>query len=148
MDVARRRAELAPAGAAWEMTSRPEKRAYRNAHGQIVGYDRNKRLRKSDHTFDNIVAACVKLVDDAPWHPEILRRCGLPDLVLPIVNVRCIMLAYKHNLKKKRSHAHREGRYGLVYSRNPVRQPTAPVRSIPTTPGALIQSPGTTCPTT
>lgn len=41
--------------------------------GQIVGYDRNKRLRQSDHTFDNIVAAVRNLVDDAPWYPEVLH---------------------------------------------------------------------------
>jgi hypothetical protein len=41
--------------------------------GQIVGYERQKRLRQSDHTFDNIVAAVRKLVDEAPWYPEVLR---------------------------------------------------------------------------
>jgi hypothetical protein len=41
--------------------------------GQIVGYERQKRLRQSDHTFDNIVAAVQKLVDNAPWYPEVLR---------------------------------------------------------------------------
>lgn len=41
--------------------------------GQIVGYERQKRLRQSDHTFDNIVAAIQKLVDSAPWYPEVLR---------------------------------------------------------------------------
>jgi len=41
--------------------------------GQIVGYERQKRLRQSDHTFDNIVAAVRKLVDNAPWYPEVLR---------------------------------------------------------------------------
>lgn len=41
--------------------------------GQIAGYERQKRLRQSDHTFDNIVAAVRKLVDDAPWYPEALK---------------------------------------------------------------------------
>ena len=41
--------------------------------GQIAGYERQKRLRQSDHTFDNIMAAVRKLVDDAPWYPEVLR---------------------------------------------------------------------------
>lgn len=41
--------------------------------GQIVGYERQKRLRQSDHTFDNIVAAVRKLVNDAPGYPDVLR---------------------------------------------------------------------------
>ncbi len=41
--------------------------------GQIVGYERQKRLRQSDRTFDNIVAAVRKLVGNAPWYPEVLR---------------------------------------------------------------------------
>jgi hypothetical protein len=42
--------------------------------GQIVGYDRQKRLRQSDHTFENIVAAVRKLVNNEPWYPEVLRE--------------------------------------------------------------------------
>jgi HipA-like C-terminal domain len=41
--------------------------------GQIVGYERQKRLRQSDHTFDNIVSAVRKLVDEADWYPEVLK---------------------------------------------------------------------------
>jgi hypothetical protein len=44
--------------------------------GQIVGYERQKRLRQSDHTFDNIVAAVQKLVDNDPWYQEVLRELG------------------------------------------------------------------------
>jgi hypothetical protein len=40
--------------------------------GQIVGYERQKRLRQSDHTFDNIVAAVQRLVGNAPWCPDVL----------------------------------------------------------------------------
>jgi hypothetical protein len=42
--------------------------------GQIVGYNRQKRLRQSDHTFDNIVAAVRKLVDDASDYSDVLRE--------------------------------------------------------------------------
>jgi hypothetical protein len=41
--------------------------------GQIVGYERQKRLRQSDHTFEHVMAAVRKLVDDAPWYPEVLK---------------------------------------------------------------------------
>ena len=41
--------------------------------GQIAGYERQKRLRQSDHTFDNIMVAIRKLVKDAPWYPAVLR---------------------------------------------------------------------------
>src|SRR5208337_1188487 len=36
--------------------------------GQIFGYDRQKKLRQSDHTFDNIVAAVRNLVGGAEWY--------------------------------------------------------------------------------
>jgi hypothetical protein len=38
--------------------------------GQIVGYDRQKRLRQSDHTFENIIAAVQKLAAGAPWYAQ------------------------------------------------------------------------------
>jgi hypothetical protein len=41
--------------------------------GQIFGYDRQKKLRQSDHTFDNIVAAVAKLVDGADWYHEVVK---------------------------------------------------------------------------
>jgi hypothetical protein len=42
--------------------------------GQIFGYDRQKRLKQSDHTFDNIVAAVRKLVGGAEWYHEVLKE--------------------------------------------------------------------------
>jgi hypothetical protein len=42
--------------------------------GQIFGYDRQKKLKQSDHTFDNIVAAVAKLVSGAEWYHEILKE--------------------------------------------------------------------------
>ena len=41
--------------------------------GQIFGYDRQKKLKQSDHTFANIVAAVSKLVEGAEWYHEILK---------------------------------------------------------------------------
>jgi hypothetical protein len=41
--------------------------------GQIFGYDRQKKLKQSDHTFDNIVAAVAKLVDGAEWYHEVVK---------------------------------------------------------------------------
>lgn len=41
--------------------------------GQIFGYDRQKKLKQSDHTVDNIVAAVSKLVEGAQWYHEILK---------------------------------------------------------------------------
>jgi hypothetical protein len=42
--------------------------------GQIFGYDRQKKLKQSDHTFDNIVAAVRKLVGNAEWYHEVLKE--------------------------------------------------------------------------
>jgi HipA-like C-terminal domain len=42
--------------------------------GQIFGYDRQKKLRQSDHTFENIVAAIRKLVGGADWYHEVLKE--------------------------------------------------------------------------
>jgi hypothetical protein len=42
--------------------------------GQIFGYDRQKRLKQSDHTFDNIVAAVEKLVGGAEWYHDMLKE--------------------------------------------------------------------------
>lgn len=41
--------------------------------GQIFGYDRQKKLKQSDHTFDNIVSAVQKLVGGAEWYHEVLK---------------------------------------------------------------------------
>jgi hypothetical protein len=41
--------------------------------GQIFGYDRQKKLKQSDHTFANIVAAVSQLVEGAEWYHEILK---------------------------------------------------------------------------
>jgi len=41
--------------------------------GQIFGYDRQKKLKQSDHTFDNIVAAVRTLVGGAEWYHELLK---------------------------------------------------------------------------
>jgi HipA-like protein len=41
--------------------------------GQIFGYDRQKKLKQSDHTFANIVAAVSNLVEGADWYHEILK---------------------------------------------------------------------------
>lgn len=41
--------------------------------GQIFGYDRQKKLKQSDHTFDNIVAAVRSLVRGAEWYHEVLK---------------------------------------------------------------------------
>jgi len=41
--------------------------------GQIFGYDRQKKSKQSDHTFDNIVAAVEKLVGGAKWYHEVLK---------------------------------------------------------------------------
>jgi hypothetical protein len=42
--------------------------------GQIFGYDRQKKLKQSDHTFDNIVAAIRTLVGGAEWYHEVLKE--------------------------------------------------------------------------
>ncbi len=42
--------------------------------GQIFGYDRQKKLKQSDHTFDNIVAAVRTLVGGAEFR---FGRTGL-----------------------------------------------------------------------
>jgi hypothetical protein len=42
--------------------------------GQIFGYDRQKKLKQSDHTFDNIVAAVRKLVGGAEWYHDVLKE--------------------------------------------------------------------------
>jgi hypothetical protein len=42
--------------------------------GQIFGYDWQKKLKQSDHTFDNIVAAVRKLVGEADWHHVVLEK--------------------------------------------------------------------------
>lgn len=47
----------------------------------IFGYDRQKKLKQSDHTFDNIVAAIRKLVADTDWYHEVLKDLA-PFLVL------------------------------------------------------------------
>jgi hypothetical protein len=41
--------------------------------GQILGYDPRKKVKQSDHTFDNIVAAVEKLVGGAEWYHEVLK---------------------------------------------------------------------------
>jgi hypothetical protein len=41
--------------------------------GQIFGYDRQKKLKQSDHTFDNIVAAVRTLVGGADWYHDVLK---------------------------------------------------------------------------
>ncbi len=41
--------------------------------GQIFGYDRQKKLKQSDHTFDNIVAAIRKLVGEAGWYHDVVK---------------------------------------------------------------------------
>jgi hypothetical protein len=42
--------------------------------GQIFGYDRQKKLKQSDHTFDNIVAAVRKLVGGGGWYHDVLKE--------------------------------------------------------------------------
>jgi len=42
--------------------------------GQIFGYDRQKKLKQSDHTFDNIVAAVRNLVGGAEWYHDVLKE--------------------------------------------------------------------------
>ena len=42
--------------------------------GQIFGYDRQKKLKQSDHTFDNIVAAVRTLVHGADWYHDVLKE--------------------------------------------------------------------------
>jgi hypothetical protein len=42
--------------------------------GQIFGYDRQKKLKQSDHTFDNIVAAVRKLMGGAGWYHQVLKE--------------------------------------------------------------------------
>jgi hypothetical protein len=42
--------------------------------GQIFGYDRQKRLKQSDHTFENIIAAIAKLVQGAQWYHELIKE--------------------------------------------------------------------------
>ena len=41
--------------------------------GQIFGYDRQKKLKQSDHTFDNIVAAVRTLVGGAGWYHDVVK---------------------------------------------------------------------------
>ncbi len=42
--------------------------------GQIFGYDRQKKLRQSDHTFDNIVAAVRTMLGGADSYHAVLRE--------------------------------------------------------------------------
>jgi hypothetical protein len=42
--------------------------------GQIFGYDRQKKLKQSDHTFDNIVAAVRTLVHATEWYHDVLKE--------------------------------------------------------------------------
>lgn len=41
--------------------------------GQIFGYDRQKKLKQSDHTFENIISAVQKLVGGAEWYHVVLK---------------------------------------------------------------------------
>lgn len=41
--------------------------------GQIFGYDRQKKLKQSDHTFDNIIAAIRNLVGGAGWYHDVVK---------------------------------------------------------------------------
>ena len=40
---------------------------------QIFGYDRQKKLKQSDHTFDNIIAAIRNLVGGAGWYHDVVK---------------------------------------------------------------------------